>query len=193
MALGERDAPVAGSPGGDHADNAVRIVEWAPGRAISAAVLGAVAWAVLASGDVASLIVGVPSIALAALIAARVGRAEGWKSTAGSARPAALPAFLLRLIIDVFASAASLTVQMFRPRLDIDPGLVDYRLSLAAPEARAAFMNSVTLTPGTLSGPLDGQILTVHALDRRHDVKGDLRALEARIAALFGEQGQGAT
>ncbi|MEM9782932.1 MAG: Na+/H+ antiporter subunit E [Pseudomonadota bacterium] len=183
---GSDDAPF-GAPPGVPTPSSERAANWASGRALVAAVVSALAWLALTAADPASLIVGVPSIALAALVAGRVGRAEGGPAQHGLAQALAVPGFLLRLMADVFASAWSLALQVFRPRLNVDPGLVSYRLSLLGPEARAAFMNSVTLTPGTLSATLDGEVLAVHALDRRGNVAGELAALEARTAALYGQ------
>ncbi|MEL6198156.1 MAG: Na+/H+ antiporter subunit E [Pseudomonadota bacterium] len=160
---------------------------WAPYRAVAAGVIGALAWLALSSADPGSLVVGIPTVALAALVAGRVGRAPGSRGPGGWAQAVAVPGFVFRLLVDIFSSAWSLAVQVFRPRLDVDPGLVTYQLSITGPEARAAFMNSVTLTPGTLSATLDGSTLTIHALDRRQGVADDLAALEARTAALFGE------
>ena len=160
---------------------------WAPWRAVVAGVVGALAWLVLVSADPASLIVGLPSVAFAALVAGRVGRSADARVAGRSARTAAVPVFLLRLLADVFSSAWLLALQVFRERPDMDPGLVTYDLTLASPEARAIFMNSVTLTPGTLSATLDGSVLTVHALDRRSGVAAELARLEARIADLYGE------
>lgn len=164
---------------------------WAPWRAATAGAVSALGWLVLSSSEAASLIVGIPSVAFAALVAARVGRAAAGPQARTGADRAALsvvvPLFLFRLLTDVFSSSWSLALQVFRRSLRIDPGLVEYELSLASPEARAAFMNSVTLTPGTLSGTLDGAVVTVHALDRGSRVVPELERLEARIARLYGE------
>lgn len=149
-------------------------------QAIVVALLGAGAWMALTEGDTASLVVGVPTIALA--VAASLGA-----EAAPPARPAALARFVPFFLREVFASAWFVASRALNPRPRLDPGIVVYRLRLESAPARAAFMNAVTLTPGTLSADLDGDRLSVHALDRGEDVPGALADLEARIARLFAE------
>ncbi len=158
------------------------------GRGVGAGFLGALGWVALSAGDPASLVVGLPTVLFAALIAARVGREPS--AAASSARAEswlAVPTFLLGLVRDVLASATQLALHVFRERLELDPGVVHHRLRLQGAEARAAFMNAVTLTPGTLAADIDDSVLRVHALDRRGGTAAELAALEARIAALYDE------
>lgn len=73
-----------------------------------------------------------------------------------------------------------------RLRMPLDPGFVEYRLRLPAGPARVFFANSVSLQPGTASVGIEGEVLTVHALDLGMPVEESLRDLEARVAGLFG-------
>lgn len=153
------------------------------GRRLQGAVVAAVcagAWLALTAADPASLVIGAPTVALAA--AASI-RAEATPPR----RLGALARFAPFLLREIFASAWFVARRVFSPRPRFAPGIVTYRLRLRGDPARAAFMNAVTVTPGTLAADLDGDRLAVHALDRGADVEGPLRALEARIAALFSE------
>ncbi|MBN2886955.1 MAG: Na+/H+ antiporter subunit E, partial [Chromatiaceae bacterium] len=70
----------------------------------------------------------------------------------------------------------------------IAPGIQEYRMQLENPLARALFLNSISLLPGSLSADLSGrERVRVHALDARTDLGPELARLERRIARLFGE------
>ena len=78
----------------------------------------------------------------------------------------------------------------FHPRLLLQPDLIDYRLSLTTDVARVFMTDAVSLLPGTLSTHLVEANLTVHVLDRNSPVRGDLRALEKRVAAMLEADGR---
>lgn len=154
-------------------------------RAALVWVVAALAWLALTGGDGASFVVGIPVVLLAGGAAVRVrggGAATGWP------KARALMAYGARLLWDVFASAWSLALRVLRPRMEVDPVVLHHRVSLQSPAARAAFMNAVTLTPGTLAADLVGDLLAVHSLDRRDAVLADLAALEARTARIFADE-----
>ena len=156
------------------------------GRAMqgaAAALAGAGTWAALTGGDPASLVIGAPAIALATAASLR-----GEATPPG--RPLAAAAFVPFLVGQIFAGAWYVARRVLRRRPRFDPGVVVYRVRLRREAARALFMNAVTVTPGTLSADLEGDRLSVHALDRRGDVAGELAALEGRVAALFGDRGR---
>jgi multicomponent Na+:H+ antiporter subunit E len=149
-------------------------------QAVLVALLGLGAWTALTGGEPASLVVGLPAVALATAASLRA-------EAAPPGNPSALVRFVPFFLREILASAWYVAARVFRRRLDLDPGLVTYRLRLEGQPARAAFMNAVTLTPGTLSADLRGDRLDVHALDRRGDPRASLAALEARIARLFDQ------
>jgi multicomponent Na+:H+ antiporter subunit E len=74
----------------------------------------------------------------------------------------------------------------FAPGLPLAPALLDFRLRLPAGPARTLLVNTMSLLPGTLSAGIEGNRLRLHALDTRLPVEQELRAVEARIAAIFG-------
>ncbi len=152
-------------------------------QGVTVAVACAGTWLALTSGDLASLVVGGPVVALATAASLR-GEAPP------PARAGAAARFLPFLLREIFASAWYVASRVFRRHPRFEPGIVTYRMELRGAAARAAFMNAVTLTPGTLAADLHGDSLSIHALDRTADVEGSLSALEARVAALFAEPGE---
>jgi multicomponent Na+:H+ antiporter subunit E len=146
-----------------------------------AVVAGASVWIGLTGAEPRSLVVGVPTVAAAA-VAARVAGAGRHLPRAWAA-----PGFALRLLAEIFVSAWSVGRRLFAREPGFAPALTHYTLRLRGEGARAAFMNAVTLTPGTLSAGLDGDRLAVHALDGEAGLAPALEALEVRVAGLYGE------
>jgi multicomponent Na+:H+ antiporter subunit E len=50
-----------------------------------------------------------------------------------------------------------------------------------SPEAIATYGNSITLTPGTITTFVDGNILTVHALERGGAIDLEEGGMDARV------------
>ncbi len=51
-------------------------------------------------------------------------------------------------------------------KYEIEPAIIQFDVSLKSNIAKVILANSITLTPGTITVALEGQTLTVHALDR---------------------------
>lgn len=142
---------------------------------------GALVWFGLTAGELRSAVIGAP----AALAAAFVLRsAEGRRY---APRALAAPGFAIWLLREIFVSAWAVARLLLARELRIAPGVLSFPLRLRGDGARAAFMNAVTLTPGTLSAGLSGDRLDVHALDMDAGLAASLDALEVRIARLYGE------
>ncbi len=75
--------------------------------------------------------------------------------------------------------------QALRPRLDIEPALLDLPLTLAPGAARVLLLCTLSLLPGTLSVRVLGDTLRLHALDRRLAVREEMRAAEAAVARIW--------
>jgi multicomponent Na+:H+ antiporter subunit E len=79
-----------------------------------------------------------------------------------------------------------------RRDLPIDPHLVRYRVALPPGPGRTLLAGVVSLLPGTLTADVaDGATLTVHAITA--DPQRAVRALEVRIAALYGTPIEGSS
>ena len=138
-------------------------------------------WWVLAQGDPASWIVGVPTVLFATLVSLRFSADSpwGWRWN-GSLRFIPLFSYLsLKGGLDVAGRA-------LRPTLPLTPALMDYGLRLREGTARVFFTNVVSLLPGTLSADIRGDTLVVHVLDRNLPMAQQLGRLELAVARLFG-------
>jgi multicomponent Na+:H+ antiporter subunit E len=72
------------------------------------------------------------------------------------------------------------------PGAVLRPGFVDFRTTLPPGPARVFLMNAMNLLPGTLSTGERGDVVRVHVLDLELPTEARLRALEERVAVLFG-------
>lgn len=151
------------------------------GAFLRAALAGAVAWLALTEGDLSSLVIGAPTVLAAAWAATAAGLGRMLP------RAGALAAFLPFFARELLASAALLARRVLSRDPGFRPGVTVWPLRLKGEGARAAFMNAVSLTPGTLSTRLDGDRLWVHVLDVGEDARPTLDALERRVARLYGE------
>ena len=142
-----------------------------------------VIWMLLASGDPASLLIGLPAIAGALFLVRRLApaniRALSARGTLGF-----IPYFLRESLRGGWNVARA----TLSPRMQLSPAFIDYRISLDNDRARIFFTNCVSLLPGTLAARLDGCDLRVHVLDDRSDAFRELEELEMRIAAIFPER-----
>jgi multicomponent Na+:H+ antiporter subunit E len=160
----------------------------APGAAVLRVVLFTFIWIALAGPDIDSWVIGVPAILAATWASLAL---SGRKSPDRNRRvPSILgmlrfiPFFLwesLRGGIDVAA-------RVMTPRPRVDPGMRSYRMRLQSAAARLVFVDSVSLLPGTLSADLQGDLVTVHALDVGDDIERSLQGLERKVADLFDER-----
>jgi len=78
------------------------------------------------------------------------------------------------LVVEICKSAWDVTRIIVHPRLPISPTMTRVRASQRSDLGRAAFANSITLTPGTIAIEAEGGEVLVHALTRE-----GARALEA--------------
>jgi multicomponent Na+:H+ antiporter subunit E len=144
--------------------------------------LCAALWIVLARADPASAIIGVPAVLAAAWASWRLATGPGIRlSPWGALR------FIPYFVYESVRGGIDVASRVLGPRVRVDPGRQDYRLSLSSPGARVFFVDLVSLLPGTLSADLVGDVVTIHALDQGADMAGDLSQLERRVAALFTE------
>jgi len=150
-------------------------IEWG----LRAFVLLLLAWVVLD---------GVGDLAVAATAAALGAGLAAWLAPRAPVRLrlAALPAFLGFFLVESFRGATDVGWRALRHDLPIDPHLIRYRIAVPPGPARTLLAGVVSLLPGTLTAEVsdEGDTLTIHAITA--EPKRAVRALEARIAALFG-------
>lgn len=147
--------------------------------ALFRALLFALVWWVLVDGVTNSWPIGLPVVMLATLLSVLLLPPTSW-SLVGIVR--FIPFFIWQSIrggIDVASRA-------MHPLLPISPGLIDYRFRLPPGLPRVIMSNVVNLLPGTLSVELHEENLCVHVLDENGAFVEELKALENRLAGVFG-------
>lgn len=101
-----------------------------------------------------------------------------------------LPCFLLYfslLIYEIILSSLYVIKVVLSPKLNIDPGLVEFEAGLKKKKVQYFYATSITLTPSTYSVGLRDGIFYVHYLDRRrHDhqdctLREKLKEIEGKL------------
>ncbi len=72
--------------------------------------------------------------------------------------------YLPWLLKEIFVANVAVARIILTPSLPISPILVKYRASQKTDLGRSLYANSITLTPGTITTRIEGQILEVHSL-----------------------------
>lgn len=78
--------------------------------------------------------------------------------------------YLVCLTMEVLKANISVAMIVLSPKLPISPGLVIMRNELKRDLSRVLYANSITLTPGTITVDLEGDLHIVHAFTRRAGV-----------------------
>lgn len=142
----------------------------------------AIVWLILVGPDPAAWIVGGPFVVAATLASLKLS--EPRERSLSLVR---LAGFVPYFLVESLRGGLDVAARVLLPRMRVQPGHQEYRVRLKSPAARLVLIDTISLLPGTLSADLHGDRVTVHALDVRTDVVGDLTALERRVAALFRE------
>jgi multicomponent Na+:H+ antiporter subunit E len=151
----------------------------AVGTRIAAA---AFAWWMLSEGRADSWMVGAVAVATAVAVSLRL--APPGAKTRGRLRAALVfAAFFLLQSLRAGLQVAWLAIS---PRARLAPRGIDITLALPPGPSRFMLAGTLSLLPGTLSVKLDGSRLIVHSLTGLSQTRDEVRALEARIAPLFG-------
>ncbi len=69
------------------------------------------------------------------------------------------------LIVEIVKANLAVMKLILTEKEEVRPRLVTFRTPLKTDTARAFLSNAITLTPGTITADLEGDRLTVHALD----------------------------
>ncbi len=143
-------------------------------------------WLILsASLMAADLVLGAISSAVAACFAVlALGRALD----NGFTLPVLLrlPFFGAALVWEIIKANIDVAMIILNPHLPIDPRVTSYRTFLRGDLQKTFFADSITLTPGTVTLEVDGDILRVHCLAAHHEEGLHEGRLERMVAWLFG-------
>ena len=69
------------------------------------------------------------------------------------------------LIYQIIVAGFHVLGIIMRPSMPIEPSIIKFRVDLPSSHAKMILGNSITLTPGTLTIDIEGDIFIVHSLD----------------------------
>jgi multicomponent Na+:H+ antiporter subunit E len=90
------------------------------------------------------------------------------------------------LVWEIAKSAWAVTKLIVNPRLPISPTMTRVKASQRTSLGLVTYANSITLTPGTITTGVKGDLLTVHALVREGAIDLEGGAMDARITQFEG-------
>ncbi|MBW2485367.1 MAG: Na+/H+ antiporter subunit E [Deltaproteobacteria bacterium] len=95
-------------------------------------------------------------------------------------------AYIPWLLYQIVLSTIHVSFLALHPRMldNIDPTIVTFKSRLQSNVARVALANSITLTPGTITIRVEGDIFYVHAISRKA-AAGLPGEMEDRLASVF--------
>ncbi len=139
-------------------------------------------WLLLTSGDLSSLLIGLPFIVLA-LWSYRLQRHVPYPLTfsfLGTLR------FVVFFLLESFRGGLDIALRVWQPRVSLSVAFYEYRLIFPQGPIRSFFMYCISLLPGTVSVCVsENGKLCLHVLDDRGAVAEDLARLERRVCDLF--------
>ena len=96
-----------------------------------------------------------------------------------------LPIYLAHLLKEIVVAAVYVADRVLDPKMGIAPTMQTHRTRFSSDTARVAFANSITLTPGTLTVDVDGDVFIIHCLHESFSDAISSGDLERRVAATF--------
>ena len=145
--------------------------------------LFALFWWVLAEGRQDGWMLGAVAVALATWISLKL-----LPPAAFPLRLARLPGFVAFFVLNSVRGGLQVAGMAWRGPASLQPALIELPLGLPPGAPRILLVNALSLMPGTLGVEMSDTLLRLHVLDRRLPVLDEARALEARIAHLFGSR-----
>lgn len=157
--------------------------------ALAAAAL-TLAWLMLVRDPVRGLAIDAWVVGAAAIGAALWTLRRTAAGGAGRLRWSRIAPLAAVFLWQSLAGGVDVARRVLSPAMPLQPGLVTLRLTLPDEGARVLLALVVSLMPGTLAARLEGNRLTLHALDLALPVEADTRRIEGEIARLFGASGE---
>jgi multicomponent Na+:H+ antiporter subunit E len=125
-------------------------------------VISFIFWMLLTwSPEPASILTGIATAALTTLLFGRYFFRNVYKFIQPR-RYFWLIAYLFVFIWECIKANFDVAYRVLHPRMPIKPGIVKVPLRLKSPFARTMLANSITMTPGTISVDIVGDVLYVH-------------------------------
>jgi multicomponent Na+:H+ antiporter subunit E len=86
------------------------------------------------------------------------------------------------LFREIAKSAWAVTKVILRPRLEVTPTMTKVVATQKSRVGVVTYANSITLTPGTITTGIQGNVLTVHALMREGALDLESGGMDARVS-----------
>lgn len=129
---------------------------------------------------------GVVSVLLVLVVLKRMDAADGQAKAIASGHRIAR--YVFWLLGEIARSSLHVTKLVWGSSRQLSPSLAKIPAKNIPANKRVLYANSITLTPGTLSVDLEGDMVTVHALQEASIVELQSGEMENRIAGLWGKQ-----
>ncbi|WP_416885990.1 Na+/H+ antiporter subunit E [Marinospirillum sp.] len=139
-------------------------------------------WWVLTEGALHSWLIGLPTVLIALMLAARLAPVRATASRFSLWGLVRFIGFFLRLSI---VAGFDVAWRLIHPQLPIQPGWQSFKTRLPAGRMRWLLAMTLSLLPGTITRAIKEDRLELHALDVRQHLEAQFRATEAAIAAIF--------
>lgn len=97
-----------------------------------------------------------------------------------------LPGYLLWLLREIVKSNIDVIKCIFKGPESISPAIIRVHASQKTDLCRVLYANSITLTPGTVTLDVQGDILEVHALTREGAAGVEQGEMDRRVSSLEG-------
>lgn len=130
------------------------------------------------------IVVGVLSAYFCIVVARRMEIADG-EGHSVYLLPAAVT-YWPWLSWEIVKSAVSVTKLIWSPRLPISPTMTVVRASQKSAPGIATYANSITLTPGTITTGVKGDLLTVHSIARAGADDVEAGGMDRRVKQFEG-------
>ena len=95
--------------------------------------------------------------------------------------------YIPHLLVSILMSAIQVAEVVLDPRMPIKPVLIGHRAAFKRTVSSVAFANSITMTPGTLTVDVEGDVFYIHCLAERFADDIATGDLERRVARVFEE------
>lgn len=143
-------------------------------------------WLLLTSGDLYSLVIGLPTVTLALILSLPLMKSNGEPSERRISWWG-LACFVPFFIRNALQGGCSVALLALAPKRTLQPGFCSFTCRLTQPRARVFMMYCINLLPGTLATKLDGNRMELHQLMPGSDCDRELRQLEQAVAHVFSD------
>ncbi len=158
-------------------------------HAISLGLFLVILWLLL-SGHYTSLLIscGLVSVTLVVFLALRMDVVDH-EGQPLHLDPKALLIYWCWLLKEIFVSNIYVCRLIVNPAMPISPTVIALRSSQSSDLARVIFANSITLTPGTVTIDVDGDITEVHTITEEAATSLLQGSMDTRVTALENRSG----